>query len=117
MVRHETTEYMNKLLTSHDMVSSFHEVSSNKFQVERELGDTLCVLLDDTYLVTQERVESNIDEDNKINCIVLASAWLKYSEEAKEFAVKNKIGLFTMSEFYGALFRKDYWNYVKKERE
>ena len=117
MVRSETNAYIEKMFEEHPRVSNYVKVSNTTYTIEREdFSDNLRVYIDDTYLLTQHGVEEILDDDSEVNCIVMSSSWLKYSSEAKTFAVDSEMGLFTMGELYGALFQSDFWSFVKKER-
>jgi len=55
--------------------------------------------------------------DDSINCIVTMSAWNGYTSQAKEWARRREIGLFTFGEFMGALHWTRFWMYAKKDED
>ena len=50
-----------------------------------------------------------------VNCIVVCSKWNSYTSEAKDYGLSNKIGIFDISEFFGALNWSIPYKYVKKD--
>jgi hypothetical protein len=51
----------------------------------------------------------------QLNCIVIGGGWNQYTEEAKDYATASKIGLFNFGEFFGSLYSKFPYLYVKKD--
>jgi len=50
-----------------------------------------------------------------VNCVITGGDWNGYTAEAKDYALQNKIGLFTISEFFGALWWTKLHEYHKKD--
>ncbi|MDR2249015.1 hypothetical protein [Acinetobacter sp.] len=53
--------------------------------------------------------------DAKIDAIVINSNWCGYTSEVKELCKEFNVGVFEFGEFFGAINRKDFWNYISPE--
>ena len=107
------------VLSSHDNVIKFTEKNDQTFTVERkkESQSEVCVFFVDSYTLGVADCIDILKMDSNINCIVLATKWNKYTEDAKNHMRMQKKGLFDIAEFMGALHRDDFWNYFKKNNK
>lgn len=112
--RKEHLKFFERVLNGHSKVSRFSKRDPQVFDVERreDLG-SLVVLLTDLYSVGLADVIQAQDMVAGLNCIVTVSNWNGYTQDGKEYAKEHQIGLFVLSEFMGALWRRDFWEYVK----
>ncbi|MEG6544920.1 hypothetical protein V6C59_03400 [Acinetobacter bereziniae] len=53
--------------------------------------------------------------DIEIDAIIINSSWCAYSSDVKEQCKELKVGVFKFGEFFGAINRKDFWNYVSPD--
>lgn len=111
----QTIAYFTKLLSNHSNVESYNQIDSQRFQITRKTGEVeICVYITNTYTIGITKYLEVLSEYPETNCIITSSAWNKYTGDAKEMAIQNKIGLFDMGEFMGAMNINEYWSYIKK---
>lgn len=53
--------------------------------------------------------------DVKIDAIIINSSWCGYGSDVKELCKEFNVGVFKFREFFGAINRKDFWNYISPE--
>jgi hypothetical protein len=101
----------------HDKVESVEILRSQVYRIDRVDGmPPVIAYVGDIYTVGQADVIEISSEHEEVNCIVAVSNWNEYTEEAKRFALDRKIGLFTLTEFMGALNWTTFWKYSKKKK-
>ena len=114
MPRPESIAFFRTTVLTHDNVLSVERLGPQEFRVIRDIPPTeLTVLLINIYTVGLADVVQAMSEIERLNCIVTVSAWNGYTEEAKHYAGKHKVGLFIFKELMGALGRRYFWKYVK----
>ncbi|UTW47128.1 hypothetical protein [Bacterioplanoides sp. SCSIO 12839] len=110
--------FLGRLLRTHKNVSSVSRSNDILFTVEREQqGDTLKILCLREYTMGRTMVDRAIDEFGDLDIIYIGGDWNGYQPEAKELCLDSKIGLYVTSEMSGALWRNQYWNYEKKDKD
>lgn len=88
------------------------------YRVERD-RDSLRVYLANIYILTEADVIEIRGRYRGIDCIVNVNAYNSYTPDAKDAARKHSIGLFSFSEFMGAVYRygDDFLDYVAPDRD
>jgi len=116
--RPESVAFFMERLSGHKMVKNFNEPQTQIFVVERDKRDTLTIYLTNIYIVSEANVFDVQRRHPGVNCIVTISAWNRYTDEAKEVAKGQGIGLFRLSEFMGALYydKQRFLDYVTPEK-
>lgn len=112
---YENKEFFIRALNGHSKVSSIRELSGQLYIVTRTDNSAITIYLTNKYIVGIADYLDFINENSDINCIVTISTWNSYTDDAKNRSLDNKIGLFNLSEFLGALHKRDFWSYVKKD--
>ncbi len=110
-------EFFKEISSKHGKISS---VKASKdcdqiFYINRRHGDTISVYLTNLYTIG---IADYLDIRNnypEVNCIVTVSAWNGYTSGAKNIALKDRVGLFVMPEYMGAMNVQRFWAYVKKD--
>ena len=115
-LRDNSRSFVEKILKGHKKVVTFSGRSYNVFEIKRagELP-SITALFTDLYTVGQADVIEAQDKVENMNCFVTVSNYNGYTKDAKDYAVEQQIGLFRISEFMGALWKKDFWNYVQRD--
>lgn len=101
--RPESIEYFLNAIGSHNKVEKIEQIGDQLFKINKTNGSKMLVHLTNIYVVSEAEVIEIMSGHNHIDAIVTISAWNSYSERGKEVAKANKIGLFLMDEFMGAL--------------
>jgi hypothetical protein len=113
-----TTSFVIRVLQSHKKVSDFKRTRDVVFDIIRvpALSEVRAVLTD-IYTIGLAQLLDAIKKVPGVNCVISGGDWSGYTVEAKDYALQNQIGLFTTSEFFGALWWKTFHDYHKKDEE
>jgi len=111
-----TTSFVMGVLGSHKKVISFERSRDVVFDILRvpPLSEVRAVLTD-IYTIGLADLLDAIEKVPGVSCVIAGGDWNGYSVEAKDYALQNKIGLFTISEFFAALWWKNLHEYHKKD--
>ena len=102
--RHDTVrKLIEKFLGKHKRISSMEEISRGVLALERTNGTRLRVFVTHTYFFTEYSYERALAEDPNISAILCANPYSGYTQSAKERCLEDRVGLFTLGEFMGAL--------------
>jgi hypothetical protein len=55
-----------------------------------------------------------------VDAVIINSNWCGYTKDARDHGRAERVGVFTIAEFMGALGQEDFWNYqtpAERERE
>lgn len=116
--RDDSVKHFERVLRQHSRVSGFSRQGTQIFYIERSEGlGPLVVLLTDIYTVGLADVMQARDTVDGLNCIVTVSNWNGYTQEGREYAEERHIGLFVLSELMGALWKEEFWKYVKRDSD
>jgi hypothetical protein len=110
--------FLDRLLRTHQNVSAVSRSDDILFSVSRiQQGDTLRVLCLRQYTMGRTMVDRAIDEFGELDIIYIGGGWNGYQSEAKDLCLDSHIGLYVTDEMSGALWRDDYWNYQKRDKD
>lgn len=108
--------WLENALMSHGNVLTVRRYDDIIFEITRKRqNDVLIIFCADEYACGITFVHRVLAEYPNCNCISVGGGWNGYTTEAKEYCLAAKIGLFVSEELLGALWKKDYWRYVKKD--
>lgn len=109
-------KFWNSTVPNHAKVVRIEQVDDRKYRIERSYGDTITCFLSNQYDFTLTDYHAIIARHGDVDAIINISDWNGYSLDAKNLSVENRIGLFKLREFLGALhWNKNFYRYVKKE--
>lgn len=112
----ESVEFFERAVSGHDKVESLTRISDQIYRIERAEGRSpVTVYLTNLYTVGAADVMEIASRSGDVNCIVTLSGWNEYTGDAKRYAVEKRVGLFTFSEFMGALNWAQFWKYEKRK--
>ncbi|MCQ6267138.1 hypothetical protein M1K46_15885 [Fictibacillus sp. WQ 8-8] len=101
--RPESIQYFLDAIGGHNKVRKIEQVEEQLFKITKTNGRKVLVHLTNIYAVSEAEVIEIMSSHSHIDAIVTISNWNSYSVSGKEVAKANKIGLFLMDEFMGAL--------------
>jgi len=103
--RPESIEAFRTYVSGHSKVSEVQQLETVVFRVQKAYLTNIGVVLTNIYTVSQADVLEILSGSYGItvNAIVTMSAWNGYTDEAKDYAESQNVGLFTFKEFMGAL--------------
>lgn len=102
--RPESIDKLSTYLDSKPIVSSTRQLDEHRFIVKRNEKKSLNLFLTNIYIVGEADVIEILADAPETNAIVTMSAWNSYSRDAKIYAKELDVGLFTFSEFLGAVY-------------
>lgn len=62
-------------------------------------------------------VDRAVDEFGELDIIYIGGGWNGYQAEAKDLCLDSHVGLYVTDEMSGALWRDEYWNYQKRDKD
>lgn len=99
-----SVEYFERVISGHTAVKSLNEVAENVYEIERTGGrPTIRVLVADIYIVSEADIFEIVTTNYDLTCVLLIGFYNRYSNDAKERAKAENLGLFNMKEFFGAI--------------
>ena len=112
---YKDTEFFEGKLTAHSAIAHWERSGSSGqlYSITRERGDNFLLHLSDLYTLGEADYHHLTSSIPGLKCIVSISGYNRYTPEAKERAVKEKVGLFKFGEFFGAMNVQNFWEYVK----
>ena len=117
-ISYATIQFVEQGLKTHTAVESFARHDDIGFDIGRTGGrDPVRVVLVGRYVIGQADVMKAAADFPGMQMIVANGNWCGYTPEAKEYGREQGIGVFEMSEFFGALHRADYLDYAKKNHK
>ncbi|ENE8727984.1 hypothetical protein [Photobacterium sp. GB-3] len=112
-----TIKFVETTLNGHEKVVSFERKRDIVFEVTREQGDKVTMVLVNEYILGLAAIYQIREEFPEADIIVTSGNWNGYTREAKEHGDNNDLGIFNIGEFFGALYWSNPKVYVKKDRE
>lgn len=102
--RPESIDFFVKTIGGRDDVIHVDKIDEVTYIIARNRGKKkLKVFLTNIYIVGLVDIIEIISAVEKLDAIVTMSGWNGYSNEAKEYAKINHVGLFKFGEFMGAM--------------
>lgn len=102
--RPESIEKLLGYLKGNKRVKRVSGLDAQNYEIIRDSGVSLIVHLTNTYIVGEADVYEILSGNGDIKCIVTMSAWNSYTASAKEMCRERGVGLFTFTEFLGAVY-------------
>jgi hypothetical protein len=108
-------QFFRNAIGSHSAVTSITDRGDNVFVIERKSHAPVVVFLTDIYTVGMADLVDAMTRIPDLSCVVTVSNWNGYTRAAKEHGIQNRVGVFLIAEFMGALNRDSHWEYVKHD--
>lgn len=116
-VGYSLISFVDRVITTHANVSDVERHHDLCFEIQRIKGENIRLVCINEYTCSLARVLEVLDIFPRTNIVFVGGEWNGYTWQAKEYCLGNKMGLFNSKEINGALHRKDYWNYHRKDDE
>ncbi|HDY9015198.1 hypothetical protein POV95_07740 [Klebsiella variicola] len=117
-VSFSSISWFDDFLKSHKNVKNFIREKDIIFRVERKIqNDKLTIILLNEYTMSVTKILKVIKEFGGVGIIVVGGHWNSYTSGAKEHAIQQELGLFNSAEIGAALYKNDYWNFHRKDRD
>lgn len=107
-----------KILSAHDNVQSYERTKDILFKFQRKSQkDTITLLGADEYVYSLALVRRAIEDFGPIDIISVGGSWNGYSQQAKDYCLENKIGLYNSNELSGGIWKDEFWEYFRKDKD
>lgn len=116
-VTFDQIRWNENLLWQHKNTVDVVRTQDIMFDIERERGRSIRLVCLNEYTCGIARVLEVQTEFEDVNLIYVGGVWNNYTGEAKDYCLENMVGLFNTAEMTGALYRDDFWNYYKKDKD
>jgi hypothetical protein len=105
-------------LTSSSVVSKVEALDNFHYVVQRPGKSELRIYLTNKYILSVTDVMEILEESPDTNCIVSTMEYNQYSPEAKEYCLRQGVGLFRTAELFGAIYQdgRRFLDYVRPDR-
>lgn len=111
-------QWFGNLLSSHNNVASVSRTRDILFQIERvRQRDSLRALCLYEYTASRTAIINAINYFGNLDIIHIGGGWCGYTKQAKQYCLENSIGLYVSDEMTGALWKNDFWNYNKTDKD
>lgn len=114
---HTISAFIKKYLANHSFIKKMEQLNNAIFLVSLKDGRSLKVFVTNTYYFTEYTFNKVLTVDPNIDTIICSNPYASYSIDAKVLCIREKIGLFSLNEFMGAIGKQgqDFLNYLLKE--
>ncbi|AWH38863.1 hypothetical protein C1929_19810 [Stenotrophomonas sp. ZAC14D1_NAIMI4_6] len=85
--------------------------------IRKQQNDRLTVVCLNEYTMGLTAVQRVIHEFGKPSIIYIGGGWCGYTEQAKNFCLMERIGLYVTNEMPGALWSTEYWSYCQRDKD
>lgn len=110
--------WFSRLLRTHGNVTNISRHDDIVFEINRiKQSDRLKVFCCRQYSMGLTLVHRALAEFGSLNVIYIGGGWNGYTPEAKEFCLDQRIGLYVTDEMSGALWKDEYWDYHRRDKD
>jgi len=107
-IRHnQVSVLINRFLSPHKFIANLEELNRATLIVELQDQRNLRVFVTNTYYFSEYSFDKVMAIDPHIDAIICSNPYGSYSSDAKYLCIGNHIGLFTLAEFMGAIWKKE----------
>ncbi|WP_336973098.1 hypothetical protein [Alcaligenes sp. PF14] len=110
--------WLERLIRSHGNFLNLSRHHDIVFELDRrQQQDHLSIICLNEYAMGLTAVHRVIHEFGKPSIIYIGGRWCGYTEQAKEFCLSERIGLYVTNEMSGALWASEYWGYHQRDQK
>jgi hypothetical protein len=110
--------WFERLLQTHQNIIAVSRHHDLIFEVDRKKQkDHLTVFCCRKYTMGLTMVQRALHEFGALNIIYIGGGWSGYTNEAKDFCLEAKIGLYVTDDMSGALWQDAFWAYYRKDKD
>jgi hypothetical protein len=108
--------WFQRLLTTHGNVINISRHDDIIFEIDRrQQSDHLTILSCNEYVMGFTLAQKAIADFGDLD-IIHIGGWNSYTDDAKDFCLRRRTGLYTSSEMTGALWKNEFWSYEKPDK-
>ena len=116
-VSYSTISFVERALRAHSKVAQFERSQDIMFEITHINGRILKMVLVDEYTLGVAAVHKALSQFPGTEYVVTCANWNAYTREAKDFGRQNDVGIFVISEFFGALHWFEPKKYIQKDKD
>ena len=110
--------WFQRLLDTHGNLKNIDRHDDIVFEVDRvRQSDHLTILCCRQYTMSLTLVQKALNDFGDLNIIYIGGGWNSYTDDAKDFCNRRRVGLYRTPEITGGLWKDEYWSYEKPDRE
>jgi hypothetical protein len=101
-------------MKAHGRVSRLNGIGDGVYELTLGSGRVLKVFICECYSYGAAEYVETIQNLGKLDAIIINSNWCGYTTEAKLLCRSEKVGLFDIGDFMGALNKPEIWSYLNE---
>jgi hypothetical protein len=110
--------WLERLLSTHGNCGALTRHDDLVFELDRkQQTDHLSIVCLNEYTMGFTAVQRVIHEFGKPSIIYIGGGWCGYTEQAKQFCLSERMGLYVTNEMSGALWATEYWAYHQRDKD
>jgi len=104
--------FFEEKMRQHGIVVSLTTEAQGIYELTRKQGSTIRIFICECYAFGVAEYVETINKLGPVDAVIINSSWCGYSHDAKRHCRNNRVGLFTIGEFMGALRHNNFWSYL-----
>ena len=101
--RPESIRFFEQAMRNHNIVDNFRKLDESYYEITRHGMPKIRVFVSNYYALSLSDYYDIKDEYQDIDCLITISNWNRVTDEAYTQGKSNRVGVFTMREFLGAI--------------
>jgi hypothetical protein len=110
-------QFFESRMQVHDRVRHLTVMENGIYELTKDTGQTIRVFICECYVFGIAEYLEVVERLGRVDAVVIDSVWCGYTGQAKAHCRAQKVGLFKIGEFMGALNQDDFWEYVPPEKQ
>lgn len=109
--------FFEQRMQSHGRVRQCEPQGGGVYEITRSDGAVLRVFICECYAYGMAEYMETVQNVGHVDAVIINSMWCGYTNDVKLECREQRVGVFKIAEFMGALNRKDFWNYFTGDQE
>ena len=101
-------------MRTHSRVASLVPMDTGLYLLATDTGKSLVVFICDCYSYGVAEYIETISKIGNVDVVIINSVWCGYTDDVKLQCREERVGIFNIKDFMGALNRPDYWLYLNE---
>lgn len=111
--RPESIRFFEQAMRNHHIVEKITKLDDSYYEISRYGLSTIRVFVSNYYALSLSDYYDIKDEFQDIDCLITISNWNSVTEDAYVQGKWNRVGVFTMGEFMGAINLERPYRYIR----
>lgn len=105
-------DFFEQRIGGHSRTAQLQRCGDGLYILTKKDGAQLRVFVCECYSYGVAEYMETVGKIGKVDAVIINSNWCGYTPDAKQHCREQKVGLFTIAEFMGALNQRDFWKYL-----